>query len=188
MKYVVEVEGRQYHIEVENSRMTVDGETLDLDVKQIGGLPLYSLLIDNESVEVSVEDEGRFHYSVMLAGELYSVGVRPEGLTGPAGKARGRTDNVVRAPMPGLVAAIPVSVGQQIEQGQTLVVVESMKMENPLQAPAEGTVTQIHVGLGDSVDKNQPIVTLKFGGANATDAGASGAEGDPDSDGGLEHV
>ncbi|MGI6209826.1 MAG: biotin/lipoyl-containing protein [Anaerolineae bacterium] len=188
MKYIVEVEGRQYRIEVDGNRMTVDGETRELDVRQIGRLPLYSLLVEGESVEVTVEEEGRFHYSVMLAGELYSVSVRPEGSVGPVGKSRARTDNVVRAPMPGLVAALPVEPGQHVEQGQTLVVVESMKMENPLQAPAAGVVSQIHVGLGDSVDKNQPIVTLKFNGATASDADGTGAEGDPDSDGGMRHV
>lgn len=180
MKYVVEVEGRQYRIEVEGNRIAVDGEWLELDVRQIGNLPLYSLLMDSASVEVSVEEEGRFHYSVMLAGEMYSVAVRPEGLTGAGEGGRGpRTDEVVRAPMPGLVASLPVSVGQQVQMGQTLVVVESMKMENPLQAPASGVVTQIHVGPGDSVEKNQPIVTLKFD-------GAAEGEGGPDSDGGLE--
>ncbi|NPV07283.1 MAG: acetyl-CoA carboxylase biotin carboxyl carrier protein subunit [Anaerolineae bacterium] len=180
MKYVVEVEGRQYRIDVEGGRIAVDGEWLELDVKQIGDLPLYSLLVDSASVEVSVEEESRFHYSVMLAGEMYSVTVRPEGLSGASEGGRGRrTDEVVRAPMPGLVASLPVSVGQQVRLGQTLVVVESMKMENPLQAPAAGVVTQIHVGPGDSVEKNQPIVTLKFDGAAA-------GEGRPDSDGGSE--
>ncbi len=163
MKYVVSVEGDQHQIEIEGSTVLMDGRPLELDVRQIGDLPLYSMLLDNESTEVSVEEDGRFRYSVMLAGELYSVSVRPAGTQPAADRSLHlASDNVVRAPMPGLVTAAPVQVGDRVAAGQVLVVLESMKMENPLPAPAEGVVHQVHVAVGDSVEKNQPVVTLKY--------------------------
>ncbi|NLT42480.1 MAG: biotin/lipoyl-binding protein [Anaerolineae bacterium] len=168
MKYIVEVEGRQYRIEFEGERVLVDGAPVRLDVRQIADLQLYSLLIDGESFEVSVEEEAAAQYSVILSGELYSVAVRSEdSLTGVARKPSRGGDGVVRAPMPGLVATLAVEVGDEVAAGQTLVVLESMKMENPLQAPAPGQVTEVHVAAGDAVEKNQPVITVRVSGAGA---------------------
>lgn len=180
MKYVVQVEGRQYRIEFCDDQVLVDDVPIHLDVRQIGDLPLYSLLIGNESAEVSVEEDGRSQYRVMLAGELYTALVHSEDELGAKRhQPTRRTDGVVRAPMPGLVAALPVQAGQTVSAGQTVVVLESMKMENPLQAPASGVVLEVHVHVGDTVERNQPVVTLRLGGA---------AEGQADShgDGGTE--
>ncbi|MGQ9553696.1 MAG: acetyl-CoA carboxylase biotin carboxyl carrier protein subunit [Anaerolineae bacterium] len=176
MKYTVEVEGRQYQIEVQGSRMLVDGQPLDVDVRRIADLPLYSLLVNSESAEVSVEEEGHYRYRVMLGGELYAVVVQPPGRA--AAPERGHpsiADNIIRAPMPGLVASVPVVSGQEVKAGTVLVVLESMKMENPLMAPADGVVTQVHVHPRESVERNQALITLQF--SNESELARSGAKG-----------
>ena len=163
MKYNVGVEGRDYQIEVQGDKLLVDGQALDVDVRRIADLPLYSLLVNSESAEVSVEEAGRYHYRVMLGGELYSVVVQPPGRIAAAGRVRpSSADNVVRAPMPGLVASVSAAPGQEVKAGTVLVVLESMKMENPLMAPADGVVEQVHVHTRESVERNQPLVTLHF--------------------------
>lgn len=68
--------------------------------------------------------------------------------------------NDLKAPMPGLVLEIPVSVGQEIKKGDQLIILEAMKMENVLKAVGDGVVKSIEVGKGDSVEKNQ--VLIKF--------------------------
>jgi acetyl/propionyl-CoA carboxylase alpha subunit len=62
------------------------------------------------------------------------------------------------APMPGAVLAVPVTAGDHVEAGATLVLVEAMKMEHPVTAPAAGTVSAIHVGVGDAVDTGTVLV------------------------------
>lgn len=176
MKYTVEVEGRQYQIEVQGGRMLVDGQPLDVDVRRIADLPLYSLLVNSESAEVSVEEEGHYRYRVMLGGELYTVVVQPPGRAAAAGRGRSSSaDNVIRAPMPGLVASVPAAPGQEVKAGTVLVVLESMKMENPLMAPADGVVTQVHVHPRESVERNQTLITLQF--SNESELALSGAKG-----------
>ena len=64
------------------------------------------------------------------------------------------------APMPGMVVAVPVEVGQSVAKGDNLIILESMKMQNELKAPRDGEVSGIRVGPGDSVDQNQPLLTL----------------------------
>jgi pyruvate carboxylase subunit B len=62
--------------------------------------------------------------------------------------------------MPGLIVAVPVSEGQAVKKGQTVVVLESMKMENELKAPRDGTVASIKVAPRQSVEQHEPLVVL----------------------------
>ena len=62
--------------------------------------------------------------------------------------------------MPGSVLAVKAAVGQSVKAGETLFVVEAMKMENEIVAPVDGTVTQILVQQGAMVDTDQPLATL----------------------------
>jgi len=68
--------------------------------------------------------------------------------------------NDLKAPMPGLVREIKVSVGQAVEKGDALIVLEAMKMENVLNAPNKATVKSVEVSPGSAVEKNQ--ILLKF--------------------------
>jgi pyruvate carboxylase subunit B len=63
--------------------------------------------------------------------------------------------------MPGLVVRVEVAVGQQVEAGAGLVVVEAMKMENELRAPRAGVVAAVLVTVGQAVDKGAPLVTVE---------------------------
>ncbi len=66
----------------------------------------------------------------------------------------------VTAPMPGTILAVNVSVGQKVEEGQAVVVLEAMKMENEIPAPASGTVASINVEKGASVETGAVLITL----------------------------
>ena len=62
--------------------------------------------------------------------------------------------------MPGLVVAIPVSEGQQIEKGQVLVILELMKMQNELKSPRAGKVERVKVKAGESVEQRQLLLNV----------------------------
>lgn len=66
----------------------------------------------------------------------------------------------VAAPIQATVVRIPVEVGAQVNQGDLIVVLESMKMEKPIYAPTSGTIHAIHVGIGDSVKAGQALVNI----------------------------
>ena len=66
----------------------------------------------------------------------------------------------VKAPLPGVVTAINVNVGQKVKKGETVVVLEAMKMENNIAAECDGTVTSVCVAQGDSVMEGTVLVTV----------------------------
>ena len=75
-----------------------------------------------------------------------------------AAPATGAT--TVEAPMPGKILNIKVSAGQAVKFGETVIVMEAMKMETEIVAPADGTVSKILVKAGDSVDTGAALVAL----------------------------
>lgn len=66
--------------------------------------------------------------------------------------------NEVKAPMPGLISEILVKEGQEVKQGESLIILEAMKMENVIKSPGDGTITEIKVQKGTSVEKNQILI------------------------------
>ncbi len=79
-----------------------------------------------------------------------------------SGGSRSRTAgaNVVRAPMPGTIIEILVAVGDPVKAGQTLAVMEAMKMEHLLTAPSAGVVAAVHTSAGAAVDEDALLIEL----------------------------
>ena len=77
----------------------------------------------------------------------------------PAAKPAGAGEKVL-SPLPGVIIEISVKEGQQVKQGQKVVVLEAMKMENEIPAPKDGTITEIHVHKGDTLQEGDPVVTI----------------------------
>ena len=67
---------------------------------------------------------------------------------------------VVTAPLPGVILDIKVKVGDVVKAGQTVAVLEAMKMENEIESTASGTVTAVNAGKGDSVLEGAAIITI----------------------------
>ena len=77
----------------------------------------------------------------------------------PAAKPAGAGEKVP-SPLPGVIIEISVKEGQQVKQGQKVVIIEAMKMENEIPAPKDGTITEIHVHKGDTLQEGDPVVTI----------------------------
>jgi biotin carboxyl carrier protein len=176
MKYVTTITptgspvgtGRNYEIEIdEDGVVRVDGQEYIADLRRIGELDLYSLLIDNKSYEVHVQDTERNNYRVMVSAqgyEGYEVRVLDERTyrvsKSTGGLAGGAAEGAIKAPIPGLVVRILVAEGDEVKVGQTVVILQAMKMENELRAQRAGTVATIKCKAGDSVNQGDTLVTL----------------------------
>lgn len=160
--------GRTYEIEIEEGgRICVGDKEYSADIRHISDLALYSLLLDNRSYEVHVYETDRNSYRVMVSGkgyEGYEVRVVDE-RTYRMAKSRGGlvgavTDSAIKAPIPGLVVRVNVNEGDEVQAGQSVVILAAMKMENELRAPRNGVVATIKVKPGDSVNQGETLVTL----------------------------
>jgi biotin carboxyl carrier protein len=164
MKYTTIVNNQSYEIEVlPDGRVKVNGAEREVDFRTMGNTEIYSLIIDNRSFEAVVEwRDGQ--YNVLMNGDRYEIKVldeRAQRLAKAMGSGADPTGEVViRSPMPGLIVAVPVETGQTVKRGQTVVILESMKMENELKAPREGLVTRVEVRKGDSVEQNKALITI----------------------------
>lgn len=159
-----------YRVEVDGTPMTVtlmsDGtlliedRTFTLDVSEIQGLSLYSLLVNEASYEVLVDERGETYYA-LVRGKVHRIRVQDTPAhPWPAHKAEPTGDIVVRAPLCGLVVEIPVGEGDRVEENQVVVILESMKMENEIRAPRSGTVAGIRVQAGAVVREGDPLLTI----------------------------
>lgn len=70
-------------------------------------------------------------------------------------------DNVITAPMPGIIIALNVEKGSVVKEGDTVLILEAMKMENSIKSPKDGIVRSVLIEKGDSVEKNKLLVELE---------------------------
>ena len=164
MKYIATVEDRQFMVEIiDEKHVSVDGKVYEVDFESVSGQPVYSLIVDGKSHEgyVAQADD---NWQVLLRGRLFPITVedeREKRLRSAAGGGVAETGEFhLRAPMPGLVVAIPVEEGQSIQKGQVLLILESMKMQNELKAPRDGTVGRIRVKPGETVEQKQTLLSV----------------------------
>jgi len=168
MKYYATVGSQVYEISIDRpDRISVDGVELAADMRPVGGGQLYSLLLDHVSHEIVVDPdaEERNVYGVMVSGLRYEVRVQDErsrrlaladrSLRAPEGEL------AVKAPIPGLVVKMLVGPGQGVAEGETLLILEAMKMENEIRSPREGTVHEVRVEPGTQVAMGQVLLSLR---------------------------
>jgi biotin carboxyl carrier protein len=165
MRYITTVEDKQYLVEIiDEKHVSVDGKIYNVDFESVSGQPVFSLIVDGKSHEAYVQ-EGDENWQVLMRGRLYPVRVedeREKRLRAAAGGGVAETGEFyLKAPMPGLVVAIPVAEGQEVKKGQVLLILESMKMQNELKSPRDGKVNRIRVKPGESVEQKQALLSVQ---------------------------
>jgi biotin carboxyl carrier protein len=127
---------------------------------------IYHIIKDNKSYNLevlSINKEEKLFF-VKVNGDKYRFNVKDRfdellhslGMDNLASKKV--TD--LKAPMPGLVLEIAVQVGQEVAKGDTLLILEAMKMENVIKSPTDGVIKSIAVNKADTVEKNQLILNF----------------------------
>jgi len=165
MKYITTLDGKEYLIEVvDEHHVSVNGRAQEVDFESVSGQPVYSLILDGKSYESYVyeTEEG---WQVLTRGRQYNLTIedeREKRLRAAAGGGVAESGEFhLKAPMPGLVVAIPVNEGDKVEKGQVILILESMKMQNELKSPKSGTVGRIRVKQGEKVEQRQALMSVQ---------------------------
>lgn len=127
----------------------------------------YHVLKENRSFKAEVLGSNflRKNYSVKINSNSYKVDISDELdlLIEEMGLGLGSSHliNDIKAPMPGLILEVNIAEGDEVKEGDYLLVLEAMKMENTLSAPRDGVVKSISVQKGDAVEKNQLLIEME---------------------------
>lgn len=164
MKYYTTIGDNEFAIEIiDDKHINIDGEIHQIDFSSIDDQPVQSLLINGESYEAYVYAEDNL-WQVLLKGTQYQAKVEDERekLLREASPASGtqQMEFHLKAPMPGLIIDTPVEDGQQVEKGDVLIILESMKMQNELKSPRAGTIARIRVKPGDNVEQLEIMLSV----------------------------
>lgn len=104
-------------------------------------------------------------YSIRLNSTIYTVKIqRPiDALIHKMGYVDGSSKivNSINAPMPGIIIDLKVKKGQSVKKGDTLLILEAMKMENAIICPKDTTINEIHTVVGETVDKNKLLIDFE---------------------------
>ena len=163
MKLVATLDGRSEAVEVreESGRylVTIGDTALAVDARQpVPGL--LTLLVDGASwrAEVTREDDG---WAVIVDGERHVVTLEEQvRFQAHAGKPAAAGGQTLRSPMPGKIAHIAVTAGSAVQPGDTVLVIEAMKMENEIKATVAGTVSEVRVAVGQPVNAGDLLVVI----------------------------
>jgi biotin carboxyl carrier protein len=164
MRFTYQVDEQVHTVDLEKSgdvyRATVNGQTFE--VKPISSEQgAFSFSIGDRPKQAYVAAEGTRRW-VFFDGRSFVLnaavaGTRPVSHDG----AGARGERAVRAPMPGKVRAVQVEPGDEVEKGQTLLLLEAMKMEIRIQAPHAGRVERLTAKQGQTVERDQVLVEIE---------------------------
>lgn len=118
-----------------------------------------NLEVGDQRLRAYVASDGLRRY-VAMAGQTWELERPKPEQKRRAGAAGGPGTGSLEASMPGLVLDVLVNEGDTVERGETLVLLEAMKMELRITAPASGTVIKVHCKAGDVVDRGQALVEI----------------------------
>ncbi len=167
MKLITTVNGVEHQLEIASPAtagpsfvFSVDAVESVADVEEVQP-GVYSILLGNRSFEVKIE-EGQQYYHVAVNGHRYEILVRdPRRLLAQGSGLEQAGSRTLIAPMPGKVVRLMVEVGCQVTAGQSLLVIEAMKMQNEVKSPKTGALLALHVAEGSSVSAGQALAVVE---------------------------
>ena len=165
-KLAAQVGGTTRNVELEQNEtgsvtVQLDDKTVQLDARRVEP-DVWSLIIDGESYEATVQPL-KDKLRVTLRGASWEIDVYDPRRQRSAASSSAAVEGtqVISSPMPGRVVCIEVAVGDKVEAGQGIVIVEAMKMENELTAEGPGTVKEIQCEAGQAVEDGQTLVVIE---------------------------
>jgi acetyl/propionyl-CoA carboxylase alpha subunit len=167
LRYVVQLNSERKSVSLDADGVRYETEPpVHAELSDIEGSPVRMVRIGTNVYRVVVQKrQGRGRYSLWVDGYRFETEALDErtrairdlsaASAGPIGPAP------ILAPMPGLIVRVSVNVGDIVEAGQSIVVMEAMKMENELRATAAGVVKSVEVSPGTAVEKGALLVALE---------------------------
>ena len=152
MKYEYKVKGVDYEVEIQDiegniANVTVNGIPFEVEMKQPVKAGKQKVKLGSEERRVKSEESNS-------SASATSANTAPKSAAAPA------SGKPVVAPLPGTINDIKVKVGDKVNAGDTVVILEAMKMQNNIEAESAGTIASINVNKGDAVMEGDTLVVI----------------------------
>jgi propionyl-CoA carboxylase alpha chain len=163
-EWAVKIAGNTFAVTLDEDEVTVDGKAIGLALEYTPGDRIVHCEIDDKPLSVKVE-QTRTGFRLTTRGAIHAVQVLPAHVAGYTEhmieKIPPDLSKFLICPMPGLLVTLNVGVGDAVEAGQPLAVVEAMKMENILRAEKSGKVKAVNAKAGDSLAVDAIILEME---------------------------
>ncbi|MEM8710715.1 MAG: biotin/lipoyl-containing protein [Planctomycetota bacterium] len=165
MKTFVQIGETTHEVEVSERlgelQVLLNGEPCEIDYSEADTHGQVILLHDGKGYAISVEGDAH-DIAVTLAGYRYDCALEDERerAANLAAKAANKGGGVLKAVMPGVVVEVLVAEGEEVSEGQPLLILEAMKMQNEIPAGGDGVVKALHAGPGTAVAAGDKLITL----------------------------
>jgi len=168
MDYLVKIGKKEYTVTIDSAthplKVLIDGQPVETFYSTRADNSQIQLLMNNRSYDVEVAKQNG-NYSVFIYGREFSLYAEDERLAKireVAGMdSAGDSHKELIAPMPGLITKLLKQPGDMVAKGESIIIVEAMKMENEIKAVNDGTIKEIKVSEGQSIDKNAVMVIFE---------------------------
>lgn len=161
--YQTRINNEPVTIDFSSTGPTLNGVPFDWDIVKLSDRTFHILyqnrsytaeILDLNATEKNVRLKINGHVHELKLNDRFDLLLEKMGMT----SAAGTKVNELKAPMPGLIVGVNIQPGDGVSKGDSLLVLEAMKMENVLKSPGDATIKAIRVGKGDRVEKGQVLV------------------------------
>jgi biotin carboxyl carrier protein len=159
--YTVTIENRTYKVNISGDHCTVNGEAEDAKMTPLNQTGLHVLHHGRQAYEFFLSNQEADTYQMLLLGGKRIITQITSRMRKHLKAGEECNASCLSAPMHGLVVDVPVHAGEMVEKGQTLVVLESMKMQMQLRSPRPGKISQVTVLPGSQVEKGALLVQFE---------------------------
>lgn len=163
-EFIVTIDNKKYTINTNHSNRVIVGKNeCTLEISQLSE-HTYNLKIDNNIFHITSSKLDTNKYSFLIDGHYFESEVRTKLEEEAANLLNKKNSDIgrrqIKSPMPGLILRINKNVGDTVQEGEPLILLEAMKMENEIRSPSSGKISEILIKEGKSVEKNQVILVI----------------------------
>jgi pyruvate carboxylase subunit B len=164
--FIITINNKKRQIKiVDDNTLLIDGKKTNFELTKLSnGTSI--LNIDNKVYEVSQKKSPGDNLNLLIDGRIYET-ISRTSLQEKASNLLEIAESlhshkvVVKAPMPGMILKINKKQGELVEKGDSIIILEAMKMENEIKAPASGIITELNISEGKAVEKNSFLFSIE---------------------------